>query len=139
MTWVLSCATREDRDLVVRTLRAEADRSRKTASEGARLLVVGADDAAPRISVKQVRAVKQYNRDADTLAALADQLEGQSTLPLLHDVEEPTRGELVEEERAATMPRLQVAPTIDQPRKIVRVEFNPDSPDDEEEATDGPA
>lgn len=97
MTWMLTCATQADRDLVVATLRKESERREQAASRSALELVVGTADG--RIGKARADAVRTFHEQAETLRVLAYELEQQPEVPLVtHDP--------VEEERAATYPPL---------------------------------
>ena len=141
--WHLTAATPADRDLIVDTLRAEADRREKAAKESSFRLVTGSPEG--RISLKQQRMVQELGDAAKTLRALAYELAEQTALPV---VEPLSLAEVVEEERAATYPPLTAveAPRGDpqpvdvvtrapsgrarKPRQVKVVNF-PDDPDDD--------
>lgn len=139
MTWMLTVLTVKDRDLVVSCLRADADRREKAAKESSLRLVTDGEEGRT-IPVKAQRGVRDLHESAETLRALAWELERQEEVSAVmpaHDV--------VEEERAATYPPLEaVTPmaesvnTTEAPRRtktarrgVKVVEFRPE---DEERA-----
>lgn len=109
MTWMLTCATQADRDLVVATLRKESERREQAASRSALELVVGTADG--RIGKARADAVRTFHEQAETLRVLAYELEQQPEVPLVtHDP--------FEEERAATYPP-PVLLTVPQPESRI--------------------
>lgn len=104
MTWVLTTLTAEDRDLVLACLRADADRREKVAKDSS-LQLVRQGEEGRALPVKAQRGVRELYTEAETLRALAWELEHQAEVsafvPAL---------EVVEEERAATYPPPQLVP-----------------------------